>query len=330
MLFYGAMRKPAAADAMAKAIEARAIFDDAKASFFGVTVDPADDSEATNDRLPGIRHFLDFDLSISRAFGRTPAAGAASATYAPGWVVLDPSLRVIGIFDLAKSDDALAFIRALPPVDDHAAAPLNAPVLVAPRILEPELCRELIARYEEHGGEASGFMREIDGRTVPIVDPNFKRRSDHHIADDALKRSLAARINARLRPLIVRAFQFDANRMERYVVACYDADARGHFRAHRDNTTKGTAHRRFAVTINLNAEDYEGGDLRFPEFGSRRYRAPTGGAVVFSCSLLHEALPVTRGRRYAFLPFLYDDAAAAVREANNSFLDESVEPYRRG
>jgi len=82
------------------------------------------------------------------------------------------------------------------------------------------------------------------------------------------------------------------------------------FFAHRDNTTKGAAHRRFAVTINLNAEQYEGDDLRFPEFGFRTYRAPTGRA---SCSLLHEALPVTGGKRYAFLPFLYDEAAAKVR-----------------
>lgn len=85
--------------------------------------------------------------------------------------------------------------------------------------------------------------------------------------------------------------------MERYIVACYDPAERGHFGAHRDNTTAGTAHRRFAVTINLNAEEFEGGELRFPEYGQRSWRAPTGGAVVFSCSLLHQALPVTAGRR---------------------------------
>ena len=100
-------------------------------------------------------------------------------------------------------------------------------------------------------------------------------------------------------------------RVERLLVARYDsADGGGHFRAHRDNTTNGTAHRRFACTINLNADEYEGGDLCFPEFGQRTYRAPTGGAVIFSCSLLHEARPVTSGARYAFLPFFYDEAAA--------------------
>jgi len=117
--------------------------------------------------------------------------------------------------------------------------------------------------------------------------------------------------------------------MERYLVACYDGDNGGHFNAHRDNTTKGTAHRKFAVTLNLNSEDYEGGELRFPEFGSCTYKPPTGGAVVFSCSLLHEALLVTRGTRYAFLPFLYDEAAAALRERNNAHLGPSVGEYRK-
>ena len=115
--------------------------------------------------------------------------------------------------------------------------------------------------------------------------------------------------------------------MERYIVSCYAAEDAGHFRAHRDNTTKGTAHRRFAVSINLN-DDFDGGELSFPEYGHRGFKVPTGGAVVFSGALLHAVSPVTRGRRYAFLPFLYDDAAARIREANNKFLGEGVEPYK--
>ena len=108
-----------------------------------------------------------------------------------------------------------------------------------------------------------------------------------------------ARLHRRLAPVIRKAYQYDPTRIERHIVARYDALEGGFFKAHRDNTTKGTAHRKFAVTINLNAEDYEGGDLRVPEFGQQGYRAPTGGAVVFSCSLLHEALP---GSRFEVIP----------------------------
>jgi predicted 2-oxoglutarate/Fe(II)-dependent dioxygenase YbiX len=103
-------------------------------------------------------------------------------------------------------------------------------------------------------------------------------------------------------------------------VACYSAEEGGHFRAHRDNTTKGTAHRRFAVSLHLNTGEYDGGYLCFPEFGPQVYIAPVGGAVVFSCSLLHEALPVTSGRRFMFLPFLYDEEAARIREQNLGFI----------
>src|SRR6185312_1805661 len=162
-----------------------------------------------------------------------------------------------------------------------------------------------------------------------VTDPAHKRRRDYSIDDGGLIEQLKQRIARRIVPEIARAYQFNVTRMERFIVACYSADEDGHFNAHRDNTTKGTAHRRFAVSLNLNG-DYEGGELTFPEFGPRGFKPPAGAAVVFSCSLLHQAKLVTKGKRYVFLPFLYDEAAAAIREANNPYLDASVGQYRSG
>ena len=120
-------------------------------------------------------------------------------------------------------------------------------------------------------------MLDVEGQTVAVQDRSFKRRRDHHIRHEPTRIAMRERIERRLLPEIWKAFQFSATRIERYIVACYDAAEGGHFMAHRDNTLGGTAHRRFAVTINLN-DDYEGGDLRFPEFGPQRYRGPVGGA----------------------------------------------------
>ena len=128
-------------------------------------------------------------------------------------------------------------------------------------------------------------------------------------------------------PEIAKVHQFKVTRMERYLVGCYTAEDEAHFRPHRDNTTKGTAHRRFAVSVNLNC-DFDGGEVSFPEYGPRSLKPPPGGAVVFSCSLLHAVSRVTRGRRYAFLPFLYDEAAAKIREENSVFLGEGVGSYK--
>jgi len=188
------------------------------------------------------------------------------------------------------------------------------------------LCRKLIDHYEQHGGSESGFLRQIDGKTVGVYDYGHKRRRDQEILDDKLRKSCMIRIHDRLIPEIEKAYQFKATRMECYIVACYAAEEGGHFRAHRDNTRQGTAHRRFAVSINLNA-DFDGGEISFPEYGPRSFKPPVGGAVVFSCSLLHAVSTMTRGRRYAFLPFLYDAEAAKIGEGNKAFLSEDVEAY---
>lgn len=321
LLFFGSAAQPVCAQALQYVLANRALFDDANGCFFGVTMDPTDELQGRiAQQLPGIRFFLDYDGKVSKMFG-----ASEGDAYTPFWLVLDRQLRVAGRFALADASQAISCLSAL---GDDDVGPPWAPVLLAPRVLEPELCRHLVALYNARGGEESGFMREIDGKTIGVVDPVHKRRSDLTIDDEELRRALMARVHNRLVPMIERAFQFRATRMERYIVACYDSAAGGHFRPHRDNTTKGTAHRRFAVSINLNAGEYEGGELCFPEFGPRFYCPPTGGAVVFSCSLLHEARPVRRGQRYAFLPFLYDDAAARQREANNPYLDENVGAYR--
>ena len=296
------------------------VFDDDKCCFFGVLTDP-NDKNKVKQRIPGIRFFWDFDAAISREFG---AIEETPGTYRPFTLVLDPLLRVLAVIPVipaASHNTRLdAILANLPAVDNHAGVKIHAPVLIIPRVFEPEFCRMLIEKYKETGGKESGFMRESDGKTIGVYDNNFKRRDDYHIEDTNLILSIQQRICRFLLPEIKRAFQYDATRMERYLVACYDSESGGFFRPHRDNTTKGTAHRRFAVTLNLNAEEFEGGNLRFPEFGTQTYRAPTGGAVVFSCSLLHEAMPVTKGTRFAFLPFLYDAEAAKIRAENKEFI----------
>lgn len=329
--FLGSATRPETAAALAALQARRALFDDETACFFGVSVDAADQAEGRLvPDLPGIRFLFDLDGAASRACGviRDDPRQDGVSVFRSCWMLLDPLLRVIETRPLSEAEAILARLESLPPPAAHAGFEAPPPVLILPRVFEPEFCRALIAHYEAQGGTPSGFMREVDGKTVGVFDPTIKRRRDCMIEDEALRQGARTRILRRVVPELRKAHHFEATRMERYVVACYDAAEGGHFAAHRDNTTAGTAHRRFAVTINLNAEQFEGGELRFPEYGVRSWRAPTGGAVVFSCSLLHQALPVTAGLRYAFLPFLYDEAAARLREANNARLGEGVGAYR--
>ncbi len=324
---FGSAAEPRAAKVLALLRERADRFDDKHASFFGVSTDADDEAlQRVADRRPGMRYFWDSDRAISAQFGSI----TADASFQAHTYVLDTNLRVL--LSLPMTQPAETHVAALCGVLDqlpalpgpHRARP-QAPVLVVPRVFEPGLCKALIEHYNARGGRDSGFMRDVDGKTVAIVDHRHKRRRDCDIEDQTLIRACMMRVHSRLVPEVHKAFQFHATRMERYIVSCYDAAEAGHFNPHRDNTTLGTAHRRFAVSLFLNSGEYEGGLLRFPECGNALYSAPLGGAVVFSCSLLHEATMVTRGLRYMFLPFLHDEPAQKVREANAKHLGDANE-----
>ena len=320
--FLGAASDPRAEAELTALFHAAHLFDEDRIVFYGILAAPPDDPAPYLQRSgPAVSFLADYDGAIARAFG-------AAAT--PRTIVLDPMLRAVADipWDHAggHAETVCGVLQSLPAVDDSAGVPLSAPVLIVPRVFDFALCDVLVQFYDKIGGKDSGFLLDVDGKTTRIVDHRLKRRNDLIVAHPQLREAIRSQIVRRLVPAIERFFQFQATRMDRYIVACYDSTVGGHFYRHRDNVNVGAQHRRFAVTVNLN-KDYDGCDLVLPEFGRRTYRAPHGGAMVFSCGALHQVTPITRGRRYAFLAFLYGEADAGLREANNARLHQSAAQY---
>jgi predicted 2-oxoglutarate/Fe(II)-dependent dioxygenase YbiX len=263
----------------------------------------------------------DYDGKVTRAYG---------AHEMPRTIILDPMMRAIANipwdYPAGHAQTVRNVLNTLPSVDDAAGVPMFAPVLIVPRVLDFSLCDFLIQLYDKVGGEDSGFLLDVAGRTLTMVDHKRKCRSDMALALPELREAVREQIVRRLLPAMDSYLQFRATRMDRYLVACYDSAVGGHFVRHRDNINAGAQHRRFAVSINLN-KDFDGCDLVFPEFGRRFYRPPVGGALVFSCGALHQVTPITRGRRYAFLAFLYEEADAVKRQSNNARLFDGEARY---
>jgi peroxiredoxin/predicted 2-oxoglutarate/Fe(II)-dependent dioxygenase YbiX len=295
---------------------------------FGVSIDPTDKEHNRPKTIaPSFIFFWDLDRVLSQQYGvcqNVEQNGISGARYAPQTFVLNENLQVINIFPMGEphqhAQQVLDFLKSLPPLEEPRRATSHAPVLVIPNVLDKAFCRSLIDMYKTHGGSPSGFMRQVDGKTVGLYDDNFKKRRDFFIEDPKLQQQLSAIIWRRVRPEIEKAFQFTITRFERYLVGCYDAQSGGYFRPHRDNTSKGTLHRRFAMTLNLNVGEYAGGFLRFPEYAPHGYKGDSGTAIIFSCSLLHEATPVIKGQRFALLSFFYGNEDAKVRQANFKYL----------
>lgn len=189
-----------------------------------------------------------------------------------------------------------------------------APVLMIPGVFEPDFCRLVLSWFAAAPKYDSGFMHQSGENTVGMIDYARKRRTDVMLKDYEQRLAIQNRLARRVFPEMGRAFQYQVTRIERYVVACYDSSQGDHFHKHRDNATRATIHRKFALTVNLN-DGYEGGALTFPEHGDTEYRPPLGAGVVFSCGLMHQANPVIRGRRFAFLSFFHDEQGETDRIA---------------
>jgi peroxiredoxin/predicted 2-oxoglutarate/Fe(II)-dependent dioxygenase YbiX len=255
----------------------------------------------------------------------TDATGDIFRTYgaegAPLAVVLDPNHRIARMLradapavladaPAALADAALAYLRqAFPPRGLRVQA--QAPILLLPRVLSEVDCARLVELHQRpvnvwatDGFRSEGHTKEPGDFKVDHAGI-YGQLTEYVVRDPALQQFLDQRFNRRVAPEMRKAFQTGVTQREHYRIARYDSTVGGVLHPHRDNSTKETAHRRFTMTINLNAGDYEGGALRFREYGDHFYEVERGTAVVWSATLLHEVMPVTKGARFVLGVHMY-------------------------
>lgn len=253
-----------------------------------------------------------FPVLLDRS-GETFRAFNADMRDAPATVVLRPNHHVIAILKEpeAQARDALAVIERLARERKAMLMAPHPPVLIVLDVLGAEDCRRLIKVYETRG---KVFLEPKHGDDKMTTDykmriPEYGRgdRVDHWLIEADTNAFIDGRLRSRLFPETRRAFQYEITRREVMRIGCYTGSRGGELHGHRDDSEPIAAHRRFAMSINLNTEEFAGGELRFPEFGDQRYRPDTGAAIVFSSSLLHEAMDVSEGTRFVLLAFLFGE-----------------------
>jgi peroxiredoxin/predicted 2-oxoglutarate/Fe(II)-dependent dioxygenase YbiX len=323
LFFFGSASSPEVRAVLERFLGSAKLWRSQGITVLGVSIDPRDQVLETLPLNDSCAILWDFDGTLSQQYGvcQLDSAQGEGITYDPTTLVLDENLRVLGIFPLDRQIDLVAQVTALleqlSPVSPPMQVSHQAPVLLIPNVFEPDFCQSLLDFYHADGGQDSGFMQRMGDKTVEMLDPAVKQRRDLRITNPNVIGQINQRIWRRVKPEVEKAFHFNITNFERYLVGCYDAKTAGFFKPHRDNNSPGTVHRRFAMTLNLNA-GYEGGYLRFPEYGPLLYRPAPGAAAIFSCSLLHEATPVTQGQRFALLSFFYNEEDAKVREQNKA------------
>jgi hypothetical protein len=248
-----------------------AVLESAGVDLFVVTNDGVDSMAMVQKIIPSATWLADIKGVVNlalRSGGKLSQSGLVS-------FFLDADQRVIALkgAEPGHASWALAVLRGL-----AAEAPLSlatiAPVLILPRILDDAACRRLLAQ------------EGLSSTPGPIADPAFA---------ETLSRQLLRRVG----PEVDKVFSFDDFRFESLALRQEAAAAAGvaPVDRRRDNSDPETAGRSFALILDLEAGAYQGGGLRFPEYGPHLYRPATGAALVHAGGMLRELLPIESGRR---------------------------------
>ena len=258
---------------------------------------------AAKDAPEGFEPLQDADGKVAALYGA--AKQARIVTLAPN--------RHVAALGPATNEDAGAAIAALDRIAQRRAQlASHPPILIIPDVFSRADCQKLIGIYTMTGHT---FLEPSHGAHPPgmgdykmrIPEYGRKDRIDHWVVTPETNAFIDDRLRRRVFPEVRKAFQYKITRREAYRIGCYEGERGGELHGHRDNTKPNVAHRRFACSVNLNSEQFEGGGIRFPEFNDTEYQPETGAAIVFSSSLLHEPMHVTSGKRYALLSFIYGE-----------------------
>src|ERR1700761_2823466 len=193
LCFLASSQDPLAAAALQSVADNRALFDDKSFSFLGVTMDRRDDSEKLlQAQLPGIRHLFDFDGVVGKLYGALPIDmrnGEINVSMRRFWVVLGPDLRVKRMFqfegDGSEHTALFEYLRSLPLPALASGVVRHPPVLMLDNVFEPELYQGIATLFRARN-----------------------KRDDYLIEDQKLVQAIQIRIQRRVLPEILKAFQF--------------------------------------------------------------------------------------------------------------------------
>ena len=250
----------AVVDALKELIAAQPSFSAAGARLFAIAIDDPKAAGQPNIPFPVL---LDRDGTIVGAFG-------ADGREIPTTVVLRPNRHVMAILTSPASGqatEALAHVERLAMERQTVLMTHHPPVLIVPDVLSAQDCRDLVAIFETRGRTFIPPGPGIDyiGTDYKMRIPEHGRadRIDHWIVDKSTETLLHRRIEQRLLPEIAKAFQYRITRWERLRIGCYQGERGGRLHGHRDNV-EPTPYRRFAISINLNLEQFRAASCAFP------------------------------------------------------------------
>lgn len=217
-------------------------------------------------------------------------------------LLLSPNKRIKDIFEYIDNN----FIKYLEELDLSQYYDYNSiPYIIIENVLDNNLFDKIIEYYNENKN------------TEKVKLSKTKTKDREHIhTSKLLTNTIDNKLSRTIFPEVKKIYNYDIKFREDYKICNYDSNSSGRFHQHRD-TPHPYNHRKFAMSLLLN-DDYEGGELYFPEYNIK-LKPPKNAAVIFPGILSHGVLDVTKGNRMSLITFFTTKEVESYRITNNFF-----------
>lgn len=168
---------------------------------------------------------------------------------------------------------------------------------------ELEIIRNLIEKHKT----ASAVVGDDNITNKEIRDSRIRWLMDNDYVHHWIFQRIATLVNE-VNP---KYFGIDLTSCESIQLTEYDSEYAGFYGAHVDSGYghNSARYRKLSITMQLSRPDeYEGGDLQLyhesinkPVTASREY----GAMTLFRSHIIHEVLPVTKGKRFSFVTWVH-------------------------
>lgn len=156
----------------------------------------------------------------------------------------------------------------------------------------------------------------IDGQVGNRVNLNQKKRKDIFIKNSRYIEFLDHNVFEEINESINDIFNIKIKYRELWKVGYYNGKENSFYNIHTDDAGD-TKYRKLSLVLMLSDKnDYEGGELYFPNLNIN-LKLEKGSLIIFNSELLHGVKEVTSGERYTLISFMFDNNGKQIKEKLN-------------
>ena len=155
-------------------------------------------------------------------------------------------------------------------------------------------------------------QKYYDGKVGNRINIKQKIRKDLFINNNTILKKIDNIFYNKLYDVVKKNFS-DIKYREKWKIGHYKSDNKGFYNLHTDTAGETGYRKTSSVCMLSDEDDYEGGELHFPDL-NKTIKLKKGQVIIFDSKLLHGVYPIKSGDRKVLISFYFDDEGMEIKK----------------